>query len=153
MPIKYNLPPYIQLLGREQSPLGYQREYALDGERGVHYGGYTEEGAGYGRFAEAQAEKRNERTTSNIVKNVWKNTLGNLFGKDKDEDKKANRRRDRKRNPIFDTFIDIASKSAVKYVKSMLLKDDTESDKSEKEKEEKEDTKIQNDAEEKDEAI
>ena len=164
--MKYNLPPYIQLLGREQSPLGYQREYVVSERSGASYQGYRDRFEPNRRIAEARVEEDNERSTSSIVNKVWKNTIGNLFGRDKDdEDTRASRRRkrrkkdekkERKSNPIFDMVLDIATKSAVKYAKSIFLKDDTESDiikeqteedETEiKEKDEKEeDTKNQND--------
>lgn len=166
LPMKYNLPPYIQLLGREQSPLGYQREYVVSERSGASYQGYRDRFEPNRRIAEARVEEDNERSTSSIVNKVWKNTIGNLFGRDKDdEDTRASRRRkrrkkdekkERKSNPIFDMVLDIATKSAVKYAKSIFLKDDTESDiikeqteedETEiKEKDEKEeDTKNQND--------
>jgi len=132
LPMKYNMPPYVQLLGREQRPLGYDKE---------------EKGREYRRFQQVRAmeeEGMKESTTTDIVKSVWRNTLANLFSnkEDKDDKRKENRRKrkkERKSNPIFDMVIDIASKSAVKYVKNVLLNNNSEEEKNDKDNE---DTKI-----------
>ena len=94
--MKYNLPPYIQLMGREQSPLGYQNDYVVNERSGAGYRAYGN-GAHLGnrRFEEASFEDEKEKTTSSIVKSVWKKTLGNLFGRKKDKDKKESRRKNR----------------------------------------------------------
>merc|ERR1711892_1451186 len=119
--------------GREQSPLGYQREYVVNERSGAGYRAYGN-GVDLGkrRFEETSVEDDNKKTTSSIVKSVWKKTLGNLFGRKKDKDKKESRRKnrngkedkkERRATPIFDMIIKVASKSAIKYVNSIFLKD------------------------------
>merc|ERR1711892_990464 len=131
--------------GREQSPLGYQREYVVNERSGAGYRAYGN-GVDLGkrRFEETSVEDDNKKTTSSIVKSVWKKTLGNLFGRKKDKDKKESRRKnrngkeekkERRATPIFDMIIKVASKSAIKYVNSIFLKDN-ESEKENKEDEE-----------------
>jgi len=146
LPMKYNMPPFIQLVGKEQSPLGYQREFIINPDSGARYHGYFNRDITNRRLDNAKAHEEKGKTTSSIVNKVWKNTIGNLFGgRDKDEDKKLSRaerrrkekKKERRPTPILDMIVKVASKSAVKYFEDTFLKGESKSDKDKEKKESK----------------
>ena len=69
------------------------------------------------------------KSTVQIVEEVWKNSFGNIFSKDDKHDKEKTRRdkntrrntERRKSHPIFDKFVRIAAKSAIKYFTNELF--------------------------------
>merc|ERR1712014_94840 len=128
--------------GKEQSPMGYNHPLHPHKKKRIE-----------NRINTKAEDKKDQRgkSTSNIIHWVMENTMKSLFDRENDkDDKKSKRRKDRDRNsvkkkriptPMLDMFVDIASKSALKYIKETFHFKDDQPEEDKDNKNENEDTK------------